>query len=99
MGITSKKLAQMLGLSEAAVSLALNGKPGVSRETRRRVLDAAQAHDFDFSRKGMSVAVKKGVVPISDDAFLVTYSTAPTANHFTTSSATPSRNAAPAGSS
>lgn len=62
MGITSKKLAEILGLSEAAVSLALNGKPGVSRETRRRVLDAAQAHDFDFSRKGLSVATKKGVV-------------------------------------
>ena len=31
MGITAKELAGKLNLSAAAVSMALNGKPGVSR--------------------------------------------------------------------
>lgn len=40
-GITAKELAKKLGLSPSAVSLALNGKPGVSSKTRTRVLEAA----------------------------------------------------------
>lgn len=48
--ITSKELARMLGLSEAAVSLALNGKPGVSEKTRDAVLRAAKEYGYDFSR-------------------------------------------------
>lgn len=40
-GITAKELAQKLGISPAAVSLAINGKPGVSEQTRQRVLEAA----------------------------------------------------------
>ena len=39
--VTAKELAEMLGLSQAAVSLALRGKPGVSEKTRRRVLEKA----------------------------------------------------------
>lgn len=48
--ITAKELAKLLGLSEAAVSMALNGKAGVSRETRERVVAAARRHGYDFSR-------------------------------------------------
>lgn len=40
-GITAKELAKHLGLSPSAVSLALNGKPGVSDKTRERILEAA----------------------------------------------------------
>lgn len=50
MAITAKELAKQLGLSEAAVSLALNHKPGVSTATRKRVLTAAEEHGYDFSR-------------------------------------------------
>lgn len=50
MSITAKELAKILGLSEAAVSMALNGKPGVSTETRRRVLETAHNHSYDFTR-------------------------------------------------
>ena len=60
MAITAKQLAGQLGLSASAVSLALNGKPGVSRETRKRVIDAAKAQGYDFSRKHYSE--KKGAV-------------------------------------
>lgn len=62
MSITGKELAGMLGLSESAVSLALNDKPGVSRATRRRVIDAAKEYGFDFSKKGSSAFSKKGTI-------------------------------------
>jgi len=50
MSITAKQLAKELGLSEAAVSMALNNKTGVSTKTRRRVIKAAQEKGYDFSR-------------------------------------------------
>ncbi len=50
MSITAKELAQLLGLSPAAVSMALNSKPGVSRKTRQLVLEAAQQYGYDFTR-------------------------------------------------
>ena len=39
MAISSKELAQKLNLSPAAVSMALNNKPGVSEKTRRKIFD------------------------------------------------------------
>ena len=39
--ITARDIALQLGISTAAVSMALNGKPGVSSETRGKVLAAA----------------------------------------------------------
>lgn len=52
MPITAKELAEKLALSEAAVSMALNNKPGVSTATRKRVFDAARQYGYDFSRRG-----------------------------------------------
>ena len=48
--MTAKELAKILGLSEAAVSFALNGKPGVSTQTRNRVREAAEKYGLDTSR-------------------------------------------------
>jgi DNA-binding LacI/PurR family transcriptional regulator len=39
--VTISDLADKLGISAAAVSYALNGRPGVSSTTRQRVLDLA----------------------------------------------------------
>lgn len=50
MSITAKELAKLLNLSEAAVSMAFNHKPGVSTQTRKKVIAAAKEHDYDFSR-------------------------------------------------
>lgn len=50
MGITAKELATQLNLSATAVSMALNHKPGVSTETRSRVIKAAEKAGYDFSR-------------------------------------------------
>lgn len=60
-GMTAKELAKKLGLSPSAVSLALNGKPGVSNQTRTRVLEAAmqmgyaKAEPTGFSHTGKTV--------------------------------------------
>ena len=50
MSITAKELAKKLGLSEAAVSMALNNKPGVSRERKKEILAAAEKYGYDFTR-------------------------------------------------
>lgn len=50
MGITAKELAKKLNLSATAVSMALNNKPGVSTETKKRILEAAKEYGYDFSR-------------------------------------------------
>ncbi len=44
--ITSKELAQKLGVSAAAVSIALNGKTGISDKTRNMILNAALEQGF-----------------------------------------------------
>jgi len=48
--ITAKELAKKLNLSAAAVSMALNNKPGVSTATRKLILEAANKYGFDFTR-------------------------------------------------
>ncbi len=48
-GITAKQIAQKLGLSPSAVSLALNGKPGVSEKTRAQVLETAMQMGYSRS--------------------------------------------------
>ena len=62
MSVTAKQLAALLGLSESAISLALNNRPGVSTETRKRVLAAAQEQGYDFSRKSVSGSGKHGTI-------------------------------------
>ena len=47
MAITLKELAEKLGISTATVSRVLNDRPGVSKETRQRVLQAVQ--EFKYS--------------------------------------------------
>ena len=60
MAVTAKQIASEMGLSEAAVSMALNNKPGVSSETRRAVLDCAKRIGYDFSRKAVANTGHKG---------------------------------------
>ena len=54
--ITAKELAKIMGLSEAAVSMALRNKPGVSTQTRRNVIEMAEKHGYDFSRTAKHTA-------------------------------------------
>ena len=46
MGITAKDIANMLGVSPSAVSIAINGKPGVSDELREKILEVAQLNNY-----------------------------------------------------
>ncbi len=50
MSVTAKELAQKLGISATAVSMALNNKAGVSTETRARIIKAAEEYGYDFTR-------------------------------------------------
>lgn len=54
MSITAKELAKKLNLSEAAISMALNNKPGVSTQTRKKVIAAAKEAGYDFSKLSSS---------------------------------------------
>ena len=49
-GVTAKQIAQQLGISQAAVSIVLNGRPGVSDETRRLVLETADRLGYNPAR-------------------------------------------------
>lgn len=44
--ITNQDIAKLAGVSPAVVSLAINGKPGVSEETRQKVLAIARQHNY-----------------------------------------------------
>lgn len=66
--VTMKDIAEVLGVSVNAVSLALNGKPGVSEETRRNILrtaneigyiDFSSRYDKIFSNACVCVIIKK----------------------------------------
>lgn len=60
--VTAKRIAKDLGLSQAAVSLALNQRPGVSDATRKRVIDYAKTLGYDFSRVQATIRRTKNVL-------------------------------------
>ena len=45
-----KNLLKFLNLSPAAISMALNNKPGVSTATRKLVMETADKYGYDFSK-------------------------------------------------
>lgn len=51
MAATAKDIARQLGVSQAAVSLALRGRPGVSAETRERILEAARQMGYPLEER------------------------------------------------
>ena len=58
MSITAKELAEKLGMSTAAISLALNNKPGVSEITREEVIRAAKEYGYDFTKIKRKITVR-----------------------------------------
>lgn len=48
MRIKAKEIAKELGVSPATVSLALNDRPGVSAETKKRILDYVRKREGDY---------------------------------------------------
>ena len=71
-----KQLSQELGLSQTTVSRALNGYPEVSEETRTRVRQAAQRHNYRPSTRAKGLATGKAlaighVIPASSQHEMV----------------------------
>ena len=54
MSVTAKQIAKELGISTAAVSMALNNKPGVSSETRKKIIETAKNMGYDFSKNELN---------------------------------------------
>lgn len=50
MSITAKEIARIMNVSEAAISMALNDKPGVSKTLKKRIIAVAEEYGYDFSR-------------------------------------------------
>ena len=64
MSITAKELAKKLGLSQTAVSMALNNKSGVSTETRRIVVDTAMTlQDFLSKKIKLAASTLSAIAP------------------------------------
>ena len=68
MTITAKELAQKMGISATAVSMALNNKPGVSTQTRAEVIRLAEEYGYDFTK------IKKNSSP-NGSIYIISYKT------------------------
>ena len=58
MEITAKDIAKKLGVSPSAVSLAMNGKPGISIATREKILAEAVRLGYSITRKEASSPIQ-----------------------------------------
>jgi LacI family transcriptional regulator len=51
MAVTAYEIARVVGVSSATVSMALNNKPGVGEETRRKILETAESMGYEKQRR------------------------------------------------
>jgi LacI family transcriptional regulator len=56
--VKMEDIARLAGVSKAAVSLAMSGKPGIGEETRERILQLAEEHGY--KRKARAAAPEQG---------------------------------------
>jgi len=71
-----RDLSDLLGLSQTTVSRALNGYPEVKEATRKRVQDAAAAHNYRPNTRAKSLATGRTmsighVIPLSNSHEMV----------------------------
>lgn len=59
MTLKMSDIAEMAGVSKAAVSFALNGKPGVSESTRKKIFKIIKEQDYEPLRKHKKGSVRK----------------------------------------
>ena len=72
---TLKDIAARMGLSVAAVSMAMNGKPGVSEETRERVHQVAEEIGYRINRSGRSLrTARTGAIGVYFPSTVLQYS-------------------------
>jgi LacI family repressor for deo operon, udp, cdd, tsx, nupC, and nupG len=58
---TITDVASAAGVSKGAVSFALNGRPGISAETRQRILDAAESLGWTPSARARALSVSRSL--------------------------------------
>ncbi len=58
---TINDVATAAGVSKGAVSFALNDRPGISSETRRRILEAAETLGWSPSSRGRALSVSRAL--------------------------------------
>ena len=82
--ITNRDIAKLAGVSPAAVSLAINGKPGISEETREKVLAIARQNNYCTGSTSVRVLRERSTyiaalfrtdAPLEDQAFYAELST------------------------
>ena len=61
MSITAKEIAEILNVSPSAVSLALNGKPGVSDATRELIINTAAKYDYAVPQRQNSPSATRNI--------------------------------------
>lgn len=61
MSISAKELASRLHVSPATISMVMNRKPGISDETRARVLSAAKKYGYDLAKYSSSLTETKNI--------------------------------------
>ena len=62
MAIRAKDIAEMLGVSTAAVSLVVNGRPGVGEKTRQEILEKIRELGCEYLLKENVLPQKKGTI-------------------------------------
>lgn len=76
-------IAEKLGVSIASVSFALNGKPGVSEDIRRAVLNAADEMGYERGRKSRSrLRDKENLLILNCSRTAITYDIFPQTPYF-----------------
>jgi len=56
MALSSKELAHLVGVSPSAVSIVLNNRPGVSDETRQKILRAASEYGYEKHKRQLTAS-------------------------------------------
>jgi len=59
--MTSREIARLAGVSVSTVSIVLNRKPGVSEETRKRIMNILEQNGFSHNKRNPSM-LKGGVI-------------------------------------
>ncbi|MFA6477967.1 MAG: LacI family DNA-binding transcriptional regulator [Victivallaceae bacterium] len=76
--ISSIELAKLCGVSQGTVDRALHGRDGISRETRKRILEAAELHGYRANPAARELMTGRSrivaaVIPQLNSAFLMDF--------------------------
>lgn len=65
MPITVKEIASLAGVSRGTVDRALKNRPGISEETKRRILEIAEQHDYKPNIIGKALVYSGKPIPVA----------------------------------